>query len=105
MTTAKPLFIALAIALGASAPALADEEHHNRTATTPYVAAPDAVTSSSGAPVVSGTVTTPADRTISNEDARERAGATAEEEHGGTRHRAKAKKERTREKLGMRPDD
>ena len=122
-TRAKPLFIALALALGASVPAFAqssgDTGGNTNARTTPPASAPAQVTTPSGA-TVSGTadstyktqpaVVAPAPKssTVSSEDARERAQrkatATKEEEHGGLRNRAKAKKERAREKAGLPRD-
>lgn len=119
-TRAKPLFIAIALALGASAPAFAqssgDSGGNTNAKTTPPASAP---TQLQGAPVTDTTghmystqptVVAPApDSTATmSEDARERAQrsatTTSEEEHGGLRNRVKSKKERAREKLGLGPD-
>jgi len=146
MTRAKPLFIALALAMGASAPAFAqssDSGGNTNAKTTPPAVAPAQVNGMSGAPVrtetygtttttvvtpAPSTVVTPAPTTVApmtseeehgglrnrmhhdehavSDDAAERASRakSSEEEHGGTRNRIKAKKERTRERLGLGHD-
>jgi len=119
MNRAKPFVAAVALAVGASVPALAQtkiDNTMNPSLTPPAVVAPE-VTTSTGAPVIttypadttvrSTTTTTTTRTTARDEDARERAARvkTEEEEHGGMRNRAKAKKERTREKMGLGHDD